>query len=198
MSFAGGIIDFRPIDEFLQNKDFQFDAFSGRTYEALLKSLVHPTNLLTASPASLVIAHSNNTKEVVSAMLAHMPDCTIVESRYVPAASEKYFFSSTTLKKGNGVVVMLFTKMGIEPLRWKELIRSDELYKKVGYVREFGVHDDELRMEVYMDYISQLPLLKEGNAATESILCVTAGRKCMVAAVVRRLSCCYDLQVPST
>lgn len=195
MSFAGGIIDFRPMEEFLHLEDFQFDAFSGRNFEALLKTLVHPTDMLRAPPSWLVIAHSINRKEVLSAMLAHLPDYAVVESRYVPAASEKYFFSSTTLKKGNGVVVMLFTRKDTEPLKWGELLRSEERYKRVGYVREYGIHDDELRMEVYMDYISQLSLSNEGEEAIKSILCVAAGRKCMIAAVVRCFSSSIDLQI---
>lgn len=61
-------------------------------------------------------------------------------------------------------------KKGIVLVKWRELVCSEERHKKVGYEREFGIHDVELHKEVYTDYISQLPLSEERNEANQRFL----------------------------
>ena len=110
----------------------------------------------------------------------------MLESRYVPAASEIYFFSNTTMKKGNGVVLLLFSHSKAKTLKWKDQVQSKERYKKVGQVKEFSIHDNELRMEVYMDYLRQVQHVEHvDNQRIMNVLCITTGRKCMTAALVR-------------
>jgi hypothetical protein len=183
-TIAGGIIDFRPIDEFLQEEDFEFDAMNGRSYKSILDELLKPADLLHPPPHWLVISHSNKCKEVQRALKAYLPNYTVQESQYMAATAEKYFFSNTTIKKGNGVVVLVFSKSGCQHLAWKEDLRSDEKFKKIGSVREYPSHEDELRMEVYLDFIEQLPRTPEVDSPPLKVICIAAGRKAMIAAVV--------------
>lgn len=60
-------------------------------------------------------------------------------------------------------------------------MRSVERYKKVEAVREFGIFDFELHIEVHMDFITQVSRLQEGIG---NVICIAAGWKCMIAAFV--------------
>jgi hypothetical protein len=76
----------------------------------------------------------------------------------------------------------VFTKPKATPLKWKEQVRSEERTKRVGKVKEFGVLEHELRTEVYLDFFTQLP--RRGGPMIDNVLCITTGRKCLIAAVV--------------
>ena len=70
-------------------------------------------------------------------------------------------------------------------MNWKKEIRSSESTKRVGSVREVDMHEDELRMEVYLHSIMKLPQIDHEEGSVRSVLCVAAGLKCMIAAMVR-------------
>lgn len=181
MTFQGGILDFRGLDEFMEQEDAPFDPALGKCYLAIMKPFLEPKNFLTAAPYWLVICHTNKRSEALRTMRKLLPEWSHVESRYVPANAETYLLSPAATKKGNGVTLFVMHRPKASPLVWQEQVRSAERYRKVGSVREYGIYDFELRMEVYMDFISQLPRLKEGM---ENVMCITAGRKCMIAAFV--------------
>jgi hypothetical protein len=111
---------------------------------------------------------------------------TVTHSRYVAAAAEAYLFKPTTIKKGNGLDIFILSATPWEALDWPLLVRSPERSKKFGLVREYQLHRDELRMEVYLDFVQLLPKENPGrdSVGPRSVLCITAGRKCMIAATV--------------
>jgi hypothetical protein len=68
---------------------------------------------------------------------------------------------------------------------WPAGIRAAERSKKIGSVKEYHLRNSELRMEVYMDYVGLLPKVVRGDFfGYPTILCITTGRKCMIAATV--------------
>ena len=182
-SFAGGIMDFRQIDSFLEEEDTELPQ-PAMNYISLMSNLAVPPNILMAPPYWMIIAHSNQFKEVELFIKHYFQDWIVSESRYVPAAGEKHFFSNFILKKGNGVLVFVLQNPMYPSMDWGKQVVCEEREKKIGEVREFHILEHELRMEVYLNFILKIKFLLGPLTPHGDILCVTAGRKPMIASVV--------------
>lgn len=180
MQFQGGILDFRGLDEFMEREEVPVDPELGRCYTAILKPIVDSKNYQRALPFWQVICHALQSTEASKMMRKLLLEWTVVESRYVSVNCETYLLSPAVTKKENGLTIFVMHPK-TSSFVWPILVSSAERYKKVGRVREYGIFDYELRMEVYMDFISKLPKKDEG---IEYVLCIAAGRKCIIAAYV--------------
>jgi hypothetical protein len=180
LTFAAGIIDFRSLEVFVDREEYVCDPDHGRSYLGVLKTFVEPINYLQASSYWLAVAHTNKEDEARTALIHHLKGWSVKTARYVPAAAESHFFLSSTLKRGNGVTILLFTKPEASALKWKDTVRSEERFKRVGQVKEYGYLDHELRMEVYLDFFRQVP--RQETDEVPDVLCIAAGRKCLIAA----------------
>ena len=182
MSFVGGIMDLRVVDSFLEDEEIVLRNPTAPPYISVLSAI--DGNTLTAPSYWMVIAHSNKSEEVMELLQHYFPTWVVAESRYVPAAGEKFFFSNSALKIGNGVVIFKLAKEGRPPLLSKKQVAMDETSRKFGEVREYGVYEHELRMEIYLNYLSQLSAIQADSNGARDVLCITVGRKAMIAAVV--------------
>jgi hypothetical protein len=180
MQFQGGILDFRGLDEFMENDKVPVDPELGKCYLSILKPLLSPKNYIQSAPVWMVICHSLKSAEASKTMRKLLPEWCLLKSQYVPANCETYLLSPAATKKGNGVTIFILHSPKNTVL-WPDLVRSAERYKKAGKVREYGIFDYELRMELYLDFMSKLPWKQDGE---NYVNCIAAGRKCMIAAYV--------------
>jgi hypothetical protein len=97
-------MDLRAINRWLERDDLSID----RCYEFILSKMLNRSHYGRWPPHWLVIRHCKNENETLQAVDGHLKGYSHMESGYVLAAAETYFFSPRIMKKGKGVTIFYF------------------------------------------------------------------------------------------
>ena len=189
--FVGGVMDLC----YLVPVGLEAQGFAGTAmFTPLFETLNNdPYDLLHVVPRWMIIGDSRNKMNIKNSLLRFFPGYNIETSDYVSTVAETSFHGLKARNRGGTQTIIFIVHDDHTPefeLSWpSEVTTSDPRFlKKQTYFGEqkLKAHDDELRMETYIRFIHEV--LRVTDVTTlggRNFACVLAGRKPMLAALVR-------------